>query len=134
VLTARWDVPRHAEPDRDHHDRQQRPGQGLDQLDQQQRSVQQYLDQEQLARSGSTDAQLTAGPGRLQVAGTGHRGPASVSWLLGPGAVIVTACIHPDHHASAGVAARAGLTVTDDVIDGERGWRLASGAPDGRPG
>ena len=31
-----------------------------------------------------------------------------VSWLLGQGAMSITACIHPDHHASAGVAARAG--------------------------
>jgi RimJ/RimL family protein N-acetyltransferase len=30
-------------------------------------------------------------------------------WLLSEGATVITACIHPDHHASAGVAARAGL-------------------------
>ncbi len=49
-----------------------------------------------------------------------------VGWLLGQGATVVTACIHPDHHASAAVAAQAGLSVTDNMIDGERVWRLTA--------
>jgi RimJ/RimL family protein N-acetyltransferase len=52
-------------------------------------------------------------------------------WLLSEGATVITACIHPDHHASAVVAARAGLALTDDVIDGERVWRLTATAPGG---
>jgi RimJ/RimL family protein N-acetyltransferase len=52
-------------------------------------------------------------------------------WLLSEGATVITACIHPDHHASAVVAARAGLALTDDVIDGERVWRLRATAPGG---
>jgi RimJ/RimL family protein N-acetyltransferase len=52
-------------------------------------------------------------------------------WLLSEGATVITARIHPDHHASAGVAARAGLAVTDDVIDGERVWRLTATGPGG---
>ncbi len=49
-----------------------------------------------------------------------------VGWLLGQGAVTITACIHPDHHASARVAARAGLSPTDGMADGERVWRLTA--------
>jgi RimJ/RimL family protein N-acetyltransferase len=47
-----------------------------------------------------------------------------VGWLLGHGATVITACIHPDHHRSAGVAARVGLRPTEDMADGERVWRL----------
>jgi RimJ/RimL family protein N-acetyltransferase len=51
---------------------------------------------------------------------------ALVSWLHGQGANVITANIHPDHHASAKVAARAGLTATDEEIDGERVWRTVA--------
>jgi RimJ/RimL family protein N-acetyltransferase len=50
---------------------------------------------------------------------------ALVGWLRAGGVRTITANIHPDHHASAGVAARAGLTVTDEIIDGEQVWRTA---------
>jgi RimJ/RimL family protein N-acetyltransferase len=50
---------------------------------------------------------------------------ALMSWLHGQGANVVTANIHPDHHASAKVAARAGLTATTEEIDGERVWRTS---------
>jgi RimJ/RimL family protein N-acetyltransferase len=46
-----------------------------------------------------------------------------VSWLGERGACVITANVHPEHHASAKVAARAGLTVTTDQVDGERVWR-----------
>jgi hypothetical protein len=36
---------------------------------------------------------------------------------------MVTASIHPGHHASAAVAMRAGLVPTSDEVDGERIWR-----------
>ncbi|MGI5501569.1 GNAT family N-acetyltransferase [Lentzea sp. CA-135723] len=36
----------------------------------------------------------------------------------------VIAHVHPDHHASAAVAAAAGLTATDEAHDGEVRWRL----------
>jgi RimJ/RimL family protein N-acetyltransferase len=51
---------------------------------------------------------------------------ALVDWLRGQGASIITANIHPDHHASAKVAARAGLTATTEEVDGERVWRADS--------
>jgi RimJ/RimL family protein N-acetyltransferase len=47
---------------------------------------------------------------------------ALVEWLRGLGVRPVTATIHPDHHASAAVATRAGLTPTDTMIDGEKLW------------
>lgn len=49
---------------------------------------------------------------------------AMVAWLLETGVAVVTAHVHPDHEASARVAARAGLAATDEVEDGERVWRL----------
>lgn len=58
----------------------------------------------------------------------GYAGEAAaglVRWLLDRGVRPVTANIHPLHHASARVAARAGLTVTTDEVDGERIWRTA---------
>ncbi|WP_327001935.1 GNAT family N-acetyltransferase [Dactylosporangium sp. NBC_01737] len=58
--------------------------------------------------------------------GRGYAGEAAtglVRWLREQGVPVVTANIHPDHHASAGVAARAGLTATADLNDGERVWR-----------
>lgn len=48
---------------------------------------------------------------------------ALVDWLRGRGTTVITANIHPDHHASAKVAARAGLTTTGAFVDGERVWR-----------
>lgn len=48
---------------------------------------------------------------------------AMVAWLRGRRVDVVTANIHPDHHASAAVAARVGLSVTAEDVDGERVWR-----------
>jgi hypothetical protein len=48
---------------------------------------------------------------------------ALVEWLLDREVDEVTAHIHPDHRASAAVAARAGLKPTDDEVDGEHVWR-----------
>ncbi|MGN9908709.1 GNAT family N-acetyltransferase [Phytohabitans sp. LJ34] len=48
---------------------------------------------------------------------------AMVAWLRERGADVITANIHRDHHASAAVAARAGLTATTEEVDGERVWR-----------
>ena len=50
---------------------------------------------------------------------------ALVRWLEGRGVTSITAHVHPDHHASASVASRAGLSATDEIEDGERVWRLA---------
>ncbi|MGY1500565.1 GNAT family N-acetyltransferase [Streptomyces sp. QTS52] len=48
-----------------------------------------------------------------------------VDWLSGrPTLRTVVAHIHPDHHASAAVAAAAGLSPTDEEQYGEIGWRL----------
>ena len=48
---------------------------------------------------------------------------ALVAWLRESGIAEVTAHIHPEHEASARVAARAGLMPTDGIEDGERVWR-----------
>ena len=70
--------------------------------------------------------------GRLAVApGWQGRGIASdaaaavVDWLVGEGVPVVRAFVHPDHGASAAVAARAGLAPTTELIDGEVMWRRA---------
>jgi RimJ/RimL family protein N-acetyltransferase len=49
---------------------------------------------------------------------------ALVDWLRSTGVSTVTAEVHPDHRASERVAAAAGLRVTDEVVDGERVWKL----------
>jgi len=48
---------------------------------------------------------------------------AIVDWLIDAGVETIEAYVHPDHDASAGVAANAGLLLTDEVVDGERVWR-----------
>jgi PhnB protein len=47
--------------------------------------------------------------------------------------VDISACIHPDHHASVRVAARAGLTATSEIIDDEVVWRLQTPTLAGMP-
>ncbi len=49
---------------------------------------------------------------------------ALIAWLGRQSVDTVIAHIHPDHHASAGVAAAAGLSPTSEWQDGERRWRL----------
>jgi RimJ/RimL family protein N-acetyltransferase len=48
-----------------------------------------------------------------------------VDWLERAGVSVITAHVHPDHHASSAVAARGGLEPTDRIDDGERVWQLA---------
>ncbi|MPZ47709.1 MAG: GNAT family N-acetyltransferase [Dehalococcoidia bacterium] len=48
---------------------------------------------------------------------------AMVEWLLANKVEAVIAAIHPGHEASAGVARRCGLVLTEHVVDGERIWR-----------
>jgi RimJ/RimL family protein N-acetyltransferase len=48
---------------------------------------------------------------------------ALVAWLEERGVKTITAHVHPEHHASAAVASRAGLSPTDEFEDGERVWR-----------
>jgi RimJ/RimL family protein N-acetyltransferase len=50
---------------------------------------------------------------------------ALVAWLEASGVRTVTAHVHPAHHASAAVAARAGLRPTGTYHDGEQLWRRA---------
>jgi RimJ/RimL family protein N-acetyltransferase len=52
---------------------------------------------------------------------------ALVTWLGKHAVRTVSAHIHPDHKASAAVAASAGLTPTDERHDGEVRWRLTVG-------
>ncbi len=83
--------------------------------------------------------------GFVQATIVGTRGPADVAWVIGVpwqgrgfateaaqalvawlergGVSLITAHVHPDHHASAAVAARGGLEPTDQIEDGERVWR-----------
>jgi len=56
---------------------------------------------------------------------------ALVGWLSGRGARVIAAHIHPRNAASARVAERAGLVVTDEMVDGERVWRLPASVPRG---
>lgn len=49
-----------------------------------------------------------------------------VDWLRDHGVVAVVAHIHPDHTASAAVAAAAGLAPTDQWHDGEVRWQLTT--------
>ncbi len=51
---------------------------------------------------------------------------ALVDWLRSHGIDDIAANIHPDHRASATVAARVGLQPTDEQADGERVWRTPS--------
>jgi RimJ/RimL family protein N-acetyltransferase len=44
------------------------------------------------------------------------------AWLARRGVGSVVAHVHPDHVASAAVAAAAGLAPTDDWQEGERRW------------
>ncbi len=54
------------------------------------------------------------------------------AWLDASGVERLTAHVHPDHAASAGVAASIGLGATDAIEDGERVWcRLRGGASGG---
>jgi RimJ/RimL family protein N-acetyltransferase len=46
-----------------------------------------------------------------------------VGWLEGLGVSEIVAHVHPDHRASARVAAAAGLVATGELVDGERVWR-----------
>jgi RimJ/RimL family protein N-acetyltransferase len=48
-----------------------------------------------------------------------------VDWLRGHGVDDITAHIHPDHHASAIVASRAGLQPTSEQHESETVWRLS---------
>jgi RimJ/RimL family protein N-acetyltransferase len=48
---------------------------------------------------------------------------ALVGWLRRCSVATVEAHIHPDHHASAAVATRAGLHPTTDQVEGEQVWR-----------
>jgi RimJ/RimL family protein N-acetyltransferase len=52
---------------------------------------------------------------------------ALVEWLGANGVITITAHVHPDHAASARVAANAGLAQTEEIEDGERVWRLEGG-------
>ena len=65
--------------------------------------------------------------------GTGYAGESAVAlveWLAARGIGSVVADVHPDHRASAAVAARAGLNPTNVIVDGEVEWRLSvPGAP-----
>ena len=52
---------------------------------------------------------------------------ALVAWLGRQSITAVIARIHPGHHASAAIAAAAGLAPTGQVQDGETEWRLLLG-------
>jgi RimJ/RimL family protein N-acetyltransferase len=70
--------------------------------------------------------------------GRGHAKDAAstmVQWLRAQGVAVVTAHIHPDHHASQAVASALDLTNTGAVHDGEEQWQAGqsvSGGPSRR--
>lgn len=49
---------------------------------------------------------------------------ALVDWLRNHGVSVITAHIHPDHGASAKVAASVGLELTNESVDGEQIWNM----------
>jgi RimJ/RimL family protein N-acetyltransferase len=55
----------------------------------------------------------------------GEAARALVGWARDQGVHEVVAHVHPDHHVSAAVAARAGLSATEEIVDGERVWRTS---------
>lgn len=58
--------------------------------------------------------------------GNGYAGEAAVAvatWLAGVGVGEITAHVHPDNRASAGVARHIGLEVTEIVHNGEQLWK-----------
>jgi RimJ/RimL family protein N-acetyltransferase len=84
---------------------------------------------------GTVQATIHAGPRSAEIAWVidvpwqrhGYASEAAVAlvaWLAQLGVATIVAHVHPDHAASAAVAARAGLVATDEIHDGERLWRL----------
>ncbi|MFF6773266.1 GNAT family N-acetyltransferase [Streptomyces sp. NPDC012637] len=78
--------------------------------------------------------QATVGPEGAEIAwvvgtpwqGRGLAREAAVAladWLRSRGVPALVAHVHPDHHASAAVAAAAGLAPTEVLQDGERRWQ-----------
>jgi RimJ/RimL family protein N-acetyltransferase len=60
---------------------------------------------------------------------------AVVMWLQRRRVLTIVAHVRPEHHASAAVAAGAGLEPTDEIdSDGERIWRLTAASPKSGPG
>ncbi|MEU6549007.1 GNAT family N-acetyltransferase [Streptomyces sp. NPDC046915] len=57
-----------------------------------------------------------------------------ISWLREQDVRVIRAHIHPDHRASAAVAAAAGLAPTGHRYDGEIRWELRSDGPGRAPG
>jgi RimJ/RimL family protein N-acetyltransferase len=87
---------------------------------------------------GVMQATVTVDRGQADVAwevgvpwqGRGYASEAAaavVAWLVSNGVGDVRALVHPDHTASARVAARAGLAITTELVDGERVWRRRPG-------
>ena len=95
--------------------------------------------------TGTVQATVATDQGTAEVAwvigvpwqGRGYASEATqavVAWLDRSGLATIDAHIHPGHVASERVAARAGLSPTDELVDGERVWRRAlaqrAGPPD----
>jgi RimJ/RimL family protein N-acetyltransferase len=83
---------------------------------------------------GTVQATITADGGAAEVAWmvganwqrqgfASEAAQALVTWLEARGVRIIAAHVHPAHHASAAVAARAGLTPTGTYHDGEQLWQ-----------
>lgn len=89
------------------------------------------------AAVGTAQATVIAADGAAFVAwivgvpwqGRGYASEAAtalVGWLRSLGIEVIEAHVHPEHAASATVAARAGLSATDELVDGERVWRWSA--------
>jgi RimJ/RimL family protein N-acetyltransferase len=86
--------------------------------------------------TGTVQATVATEQGTAEVAwvigvpwqGRGYASEATqavVAWLESTGLGTIDAHIHPSHLASEVVATRAGLSPTDELVDGERVWRRA---------
>ncbi|MFD8739903.1 GNAT family N-acetyltransferase [Streptomyces sp. NPDC059618] len=83
---------------------------------------------------GTVQATVSGGTAEVAwVVGTPWQGRGyateAAGWLVAHviaayGVHTVIAHVHPEHHASAAVAAAAGLTATDELQDGEIRWEL----------
>ena len=83
-----------------------------------------------LTRDGSSTATVawTIGTPWQHQGYAGEAAAGLVRWLALRGVDSIVAHIHPDHDSSAGVAARAGLRRTDEIVDGELVWRMDAAA------
>jgi RimJ/RimL family protein N-acetyltransferase len=80
------------------------------------------IDADSIAPANATIAWIVGTPWQGRGYAT-EAAKAVVAWLEVGGLEVITAHVHPHNVASARVAERAGLTATDELVDGEIVWR-----------